>query len=85
MNEEKARTGIRVREVEKAYSIRVYSQGRGEKEERLLYPNKRFSMVRDNGLARKRLVAQRRRCEGVYNRADEASGIACGKEPRRSG
>ncbi len=29
----------------------------------------------DNGLARKRLVAQRSRCEGVYNRADEASGI----------
>ena len=31
MNEETARAGIRVREAEKAYSIRVYSQGRGAK------------------------------------------------------
>lgn len=31
MNGETTRTGIRVREAEKAYSIRVYSQGRGAK------------------------------------------------------
>lgn len=35
--------------------------------------------------SRKRLVAQRRRCEGVYNRAAAASEIACGKEPQRRG
>ena len=31
MNEETTRTGIRVREVEKAHSLRTFSQGRGAK------------------------------------------------------
>ena len=31
MNEEKARTGIRVREVEKSHSTRIISKGRGAK------------------------------------------------------
>ena len=31
MNEEKARTGIRVREVEKSHSTRIFSKGRGAK------------------------------------------------------
>jgi hypothetical protein len=31
---------------------------------------------------RKRLVVQRRRYEGVYNRIAEANGIACGEEKR---
>ena len=31
MNEEKARTGIRVREAEKAHNIRTFSHGRGAK------------------------------------------------------
>ena len=31
MNEEKARTGIRVREVEKSHSTRILSKGRGAK------------------------------------------------------
>ena len=36
MNEERARAGIRVREAEKAYSIRVYSQGSGAKKRALI-------------------------------------------------
>jgi hypothetical protein len=33
-------------------------------------------------VSRKRLAAQRRRYEGVYNRIAAASGIACGEEKR---
>jgi len=36
------------------------------------------------GLSRKKVVAQRRRCEGVYNRAAAASAVFCGEEERRS-
>ena len=36
MNEETARTGIRVREAEKAHGIRTFSQGRGAKRRTLI-------------------------------------------------
>ena len=35
-------------------------------------------------VSRKRSVARRRRCEGVYNRAVEASVTFCGKELQRN-
>ncbi len=41
--------------------------------------------MRAAGAPRKRLVAKRRRYEGVYNRIAAASAIACGEEERRSG